>query len=1230
MYSKTTKWILVCLVLGMAGLVFAAPARAQVSGATLSGTITDAQGGAVADAKVTAKNLGTGVSADTTTNGTGAYTLPNLNAADYEISVTATGFSTTVSKVTLTVGAKQEMNIALTVGSVQQEVQVTGAAPQVELASSTVSGNVQSAEVRELPLNGRDWASLATLQPGVVEARTHLDVTHVGGGGGRGFGNQLSVGGGRPTQNSYRLDGAIVNDYSNAGPGSVLGANLGVDAIQEFTVLTSNYSAEYGFTSGGVINAITKSGTNTFHGSAFDFVRNDAFDARNFFTKTPALLPKNQLIQNQFGASGGWRVFKDKTFLFGDYEGVRKIAGLPVTSGVTISDAVRSGTVVNDTTGGVVTVPVIDPNIQKFLALYPHPAAGAAGCVALTTGTFKPGSCDPNIGLAPFVGTQRASENFFTVRGDQKISSKDSLFGTYLRDSSVFTSPLTFNNELQSFTSYRQGIVAEETHIFSASVVNSVRVAEDRTDNLGGNSPTALNPAAGDPALGMRTGFFSPGITLTSTGTTALPGGVGGGASVQDFWGQIFQVYDDAFVTKGNHGLKFGFSFLAIQVNGYTPLAGFNGSGTFSFAGTYPVLGGNTRTPTTQEKGVGAASCYSGVGTTTDGNNYDASCGSLVNFLTNQPLTAATPFDGSTVNKHYLRDKVFGGYVQDDWRIRSNLTLNLGLRYEMSTIPTEIHGEVYVMPTPYTPLPCVPTPNPPIVNSSCSTTSPASVLRRSFWTRNPTTRNFEPRLGFAWDPFHNGKTAVRGGFGIFDALPLPYELILNNTSAAPIGRSTLASPGPTQGVLISPPAGTWPFGVVSQVGTLRNFDPTSNSYEYVDNAIKRNYVYQFNFNIQRQLTPNTTILVGYSGSRGFHNPFQADTVNTVFPCGVNPCAPGQGPSFVPGVGYVYPIPWTGSLASTQLKNARNLNPTTASMYNTMWQSRSWYNALQVRVQKQMSHGLQIQGSFTYSKSMDDSSGSTAGDTFQLDAVSETWWNLNLNRGLSDFDVRRNLVINALWNAPVPHFGGALGEHVLGGWQVGAIVALGDGVPVYPQISTDILGENIRTVNSGNLAAGCSAQNLVNSGYRGSAGGNSPATSYVNTACISLVPATTANAAYCDSAPGSTLGTGTGKAITAKNFCPNIRGDLGRNTIIGPGLFNIDFSLFKNNYIRKISETFNAQFRAEFFNVLNHTNFAPPSQLSPFLKNGSPDPTFGQLTATQVPNRQIQLALKLVW
>src|SRR5438552_10575643 len=478
MSAKAIKFV---VSVGIFALIFVnpIPLRAQVSGASLSGTITDAQGAAIPIAMVSVKNVATGVIFDVTTNAVGFYAVPNLTPGDYEVSVTAPGFGAAITKVTLTVGAKQEMNLTLTVGQVQEAIEVIGAAPLVETSNSTISGHVAGTELRELPLNGRDWASLATLQPGVIEARTHLDVTHVGGGGGRGFGNQLSIGGGRPTQNSYRLDGAIVNDYSNAGPGSVLGANLGVDAIQEFTVLTSNYSAEYGFTSGGVINAVTKSGANTFHGSAFDFLRNDVLAAANFFNNANSL-PKNPLRQNQFGASGGWRILKDKTFLFGDYEGVRRTRGIPVTNGVTISDAVRSGTVVNLATGASTTVPATDPNIQKFLGLYPHPAAGAAACVTLPSTQFSApgvaGGCNPNIGRVPFQGTQTATENFYNFRGDEKLSDKDSVFATYLRDNSIFSSPLAFNNELQSFTSYRQSAIAEETHVFSPAWVNSVRV----------------------------------------------------------------------------------------------------------------------------------------------------------------------------------------------------------------------------------------------------------------------------------------------------------------------------------------------------------------------------------------------------------------------------------------------------------------------------------------------------------------------------------------------------------------------------------------------------------------------------------------------------------------------------------------------------------------------------------------------------------------------------------
>ena len=262
-------------------------------------------------------------------------------------------------------------------------MEVTATAPPIKLTSSTV-GDELSFSMRELPLNGRDWASLAQLEPSVVEARTHLDVSHVGGGGGRGFGDQLSIGGGRPTQNSYRLDGVMVNDYSNAGPGSVLGKNLGVDGIQEFTVLTSNYSAEYGFTSGGVINAITKSGTNSFHGTAFDFLRNTTLDANDFFSNAGGV-GKNPLVQNQFGVAAGYKVLSDKLFVFGNYEGVRQASGIPIVgSQVTISDAVRSGTVANlSAVAGCKTAKTcpttsvtIDPTIQKYLALYPHPNGG--------------------------------------------------------------------------------------------------------------------------------------------------------------------------------------------------------------------------------------------------------------------------------------------------------------------------------------------------------------------------------------------------------------------------------------------------------------------------------------------------------------------------------------------------------------------------------------------------------------------------------------------------------------------------------------------------------------------------------------------------------------------------------------------------------------------------------------------------------------------------------------
>ena len=323
MNPKVIKIILGALILGF---VISAPLKAQVSGATVTGTVTDPSGGVIASAQIAAKNVATSVVSSTTTNSDGFYNLPNLLPGEYQVTVTAPGFTTKVVSITLTVGAKRSLDVGMVVGQSKQTVQVTEEAPTIQLATSTISGVVEGSEVRELPLNGRDWGSLATLQPGVVSVRTHEAVTQVGSHA-RGLGMQLSIGGNRPQQNTYRLNGIIINDYSNAGPGSVLGQNLGVDAIQEFSVLTSNYTAEYGFTSGGVVNAISRSGTNQFHGSTYEFLRNSALDAADFFENANGL-KKAAFRRNQFGGSAGGPIWKDKIFIFGDYEGLRQSKGI--------------------------------------------------------------------------------------------------------------------------------------------------------------------------------------------------------------------------------------------------------------------------------------------------------------------------------------------------------------------------------------------------------------------------------------------------------------------------------------------------------------------------------------------------------------------------------------------------------------------------------------------------------------------------------------------------------------------------------------------------------------------------------------------------------------------------------------------------------------------------------------------------------------------------------------
>ncbi len=345
---------------------------AQVAGGTISGSVIDSSGRAIAGAHVAVKNSETAIVRSVNANNDGMYTAPNLVPGTYEISASKERLETVLrSGVFVTVGSEQIIDFKLNLGEVRTKIEVSGTPPAIQLASSTLEATENSTTVRELPLNGRDWTTLALLQPGV----TGVDQYPLGLNNqraNRGLGMQLSIGGTRPQGNNYRIDGISINDYSNGGPGSVLGVLLGVEAVQEFSVVTNSAPASYGRTSGGVINSITRSGTNELHGSVYEFLRNSALDARNFFDTTPSPPP---FRRNQFGADAGGPIIKSKLFLFGDYEGIRQLLST-TTVDIVPSSAARTGHL----TSGTVSV---DPRVVPYLALYPLPNGPVKGDTGL-------------------------------------------------------------------------------------------------------------------------------------------------------------------------------------------------------------------------------------------------------------------------------------------------------------------------------------------------------------------------------------------------------------------------------------------------------------------------------------------------------------------------------------------------------------------------------------------------------------------------------------------------------------------------------------------------------------------------------------------------------------------------------------------------------------------------------------------------------------------------------
>jgi hypothetical protein len=506
--------------------------HAQPNTATISGQIIDNQNLALADAEITVTNLSTNEKKVVKSNASGFFSVPNLPPGTYSVTSLCNGFQSVTTEFSVAIGEQRSLTLRVSQGDLQQVVHLPPVLAGNAASGSSTGGVADSKTVRELASNGRDWTQAATLQAGVSSVKTQPDAGNTSSGRGqRGFGSQISVSGGRPQQNNYILNGISINDYANSAPGSVLGLGLGADAVEQFSVVTSNYPATIGRSSGGVINAITRSGSNTLHGSVYEFLRNSALDAKNYFDGA-----KPPFKRNQFGGTLGGPIRKDRTFFFVNYEGLRQSLGVTHVSTVP-SPAARMGLL---STGAV----TVDPEAARYLAFFPLPNRGLIGNG--DTGTFA------------FSGQVVTPENYFTGRIDHNFSSRDLLVGTYVFDQAQTTQPDQFNLRLNELRTKRQLLTFQETHTFNTRWLNTLRAGVNRVVAEIGLTPEALQPIAADMSYGFLPGKTSGNINIA--GLTNFTGGLGAASPYNYHWTSI-QLYDDVSWTRGRHSVRFGAAF---------------------------------------------------------------------------------------------------------------------------------------------------------------------------------------------------------------------------------------------------------------------------------------------------------------------------------------------------------------------------------------------------------------------------------------------------------------------------------------------------------------------------------------------------------------------------------------------------------------------------------------------------------------------------------------------
>ena len=1113
-----------CALLAAAPISRVTSLHAQAVGATLSGLITDSSGAVIPNAVVVITNPATGSNRQLKTDGKGFYSANNLQPGNYQLRASAAGFNSAVQKdIVLNVGGTQELDLSLRTGDDSQTVTVTTGAPMVEVNSAQLGAIVDSRTVRELPINGRDWTSLAALEPGVASVATQATTGFSANKGNRGFGNQLTDAGHRPNENLYRVNGVVINDYSNAAPGGATGLNLGVDAIQEFSVITSGYTAEYGRTSGAIINGITRSGTNALHGSGFFFDRDKIFDASRAIDPPGVKLPFRRI---QFGGAAGGPIWKDHTFIFGAYEGVRQSQSTAVQ--ISVPDAASRATAV--------------AAIVPYLALYPIAPAGSPDVNGINTFSLS----SPN----------RASENYATGRLDHRIGEKDSLNASYFFDSGPQQQADPLNNAIHSVFSRRQTAGIEENHIFSSAIANTARFGYSRLIGLI-NNPVSGNAVATNSTLAVAPGAAAPPQLPVSGLTTAF--GLGGLNRFNHEFNS-YQAYDDLFITKGSHSLIVGAAF---EHMAYNVLEILSPNGRFStFAAD----------KTAKESG-------------------------LSRFLRNAPntLNAVAPGQSHEVD---LRENIIAGYIQDNWRATKRLTVTAGVRYEFATKPTDATTIPGYTVNGYTVAAGGFQQIQSLTNCTSSPTACGPVGTDSPFNTNPTTKNVEPRVGLAWDVFGDGKTAFHAAGGLFDVLPLPYEFGLNTAATAPF-QIIGAAPGSTLG---------------SGINNNINFNPQRVRNRYIQPDPKRALVVNYNASVEQQITSSISMRLGYVGSRSVHLSVAADDINLVQPVAV------------PGVGIVFPQ--GGTRVDPNWGGSAGIRP-------VIFNGASAYSGLQAQLRKQISHGLQGQLSYAWAKCNDLSSSPVTGDTFQNSIAVPILSQKAARLGACDFDLRHLLTGNVVYTLPTFKEINPVAGLFANGWEIGSILTRQSGSPFTATLGGggDPLGTGFNgdySMATASILAGC---NPIHGGR-----------AYLNRGCFTppTVPATYAVASATNPlgcVPGYNGVNAAGQPYLTpppgQQFCSNVLGNTRRNQFSGPGLVTMDVSLFKNTPIKRISENFVTQFRAEAFNVFNHPNYLTPGFLSAGGQNNSVYDASGadlktNLNELSTSARQIQLGFKILF